>query len=141
MLLVPGAPGSSRSARGDIALNINGAREDAKQLLARRHVQRRPETNTFGVTPPVDAIQEFDVLTSVYDASFGRNAGGRVNVVLKSGTSAGHASAYVFFRNGALDARNFFAPANEAKRPMPAQSVWRIARRPGSQEAHFFRRL
>ena len=118
-LLVPGAapaaPGSAGSARGDIALNINGAREDSNNFLLDGMYNGDPKLNTFGVTPPVDAIQEFEVLTSVYDASFGRNAGGQVNVVMKSGTNALHGSAYEFFRNGAMDARNFFAPADQSK--------------------------
>src|SRR5439155_6173576 len=118
-LLVPGAapvaPGSAGSVRGDIALNINGAREDANNFLLDGIYNGDPKLNTFGVTPPVDAIQEFEVLTSVYDASFGRNGGGQVNVVMKSGTNALHGSAYEFFRNGALDARNFFAPADQSK--------------------------
>ncbi|HXI43657.1 MAG TPA: carboxypeptidase-like regulatory domain-containing protein, partial [Bryobacteraceae bacterium] len=118
-LLVPGAapaaPGSAGSVRGDIALNINGAREDANNFLLDGMYNGDPKLNTFGVTPPVDAIQEFEVLTSVYDASFGRNAGGQVNVVMKSGTNTVHGSAYEFFRNGAMDARNFFAPAGESK--------------------------
>jgi len=118
-LLVPGAapaaPGSAASVRGDIALNINGAREDANNFLLDGIYNGDPKLNTFGVTPPVDAIQEFEVLTSVYDASFGRNAGGQVNVVMKSGTNALHGSTYEFFRNGAMDARNFFAPANPSK--------------------------
>ncbi len=118
-LLIPGAtpaaPGSAGSARGDLALNINGAREDSNNFLLDGIYNGDPKLNTFGVTPPVDAIREFEVLTSVYDASFGRNSGGQVNVVLKSGTNALHGSAYEFFRNGAMDARNFFAPANESK--------------------------
>jgi hypothetical protein len=61
----------------------------------------------------VDAIREFEVLTSTYDASFGRNAAGQVNVVTHSGTNAVHGTVYGFFRTRALDARNFFAPRNE----------------------------
>ena len=118
-LLVPGAapaaPGSAGSVRGDLALNINGAREDSNNFLLDGIYNGDPKLNTFGVTPPVDAIQEFEVLTSVYDASFGRNAGGQINVVLKSGTNSMHGSAYEFFRNGALDARNFFAPSDQSK--------------------------
>src|SRR4029077_17606292 len=118
-LLIPGAapaaPGSAGSVRGDIALKINGAREDSNNFLLDGLYNGDPKLNTFGVTPPVDAIQEFEVLTSVYDASFGRNAGGQINVVLKSGTNSLHGSAYEFFRNGALDARNFFAPADQSK--------------------------
>ncbi|MBZ5596461.1 MAG: carboxypeptidase regulatory-like domain-containing protein [Acidobacteriia bacterium] len=118
-LLVPGAapaaPGSAGSVRGDLAFNINGAREDSNNFLLDGVYNGDPKLNTVGVTPPVDAIQEFEVLTSVYDASFGRNAGGQVNVVLKSGTNAFHGSAYEFFRNGATDARNFFAPSDQSK--------------------------
>ncbi|HVP49444.1 MAG TPA: carboxypeptidase regulatory-like domain-containing protein, partial [Bryobacteraceae bacterium] len=113
--VAPAAPGSAGSVRGDLALNINGAREDSNNFLLDGIYNGDPKLNTFGVTPPVDAIQEFEVLTSVYDASFGRNAGGQVNVVLKSGTNAFHGSAYEFFRNGALDARNFFAPSDQPK--------------------------
>src|SRR5205085_10885809 len=66
-LLVPGvapaAPGSAGSVRGDIALNINGAREDSNNFLLDGIYNGDPKLNTFGVTPPVDAIQEFEVLT------------------------------------------------------------------------------
>jgi carboxypeptidase family protein/TonB-dependent receptor-like protein len=118
-LLVPGAapsaPGSAGSVRGDFALNINGAREDANTFLLDGAYNVDPKLNTFGVKPPVDAIQEFEVLTSTHDAAFGRNGGGQINIVLKSGTNSLHGTVYEFFRNGALDARNYFAPANEAK--------------------------
>ncbi len=55
------------------------------------------------------------MLTSTYDASFGRNPGAQVNVVLKSGANDFHGSLFQFHRNAALDARNFFAPASEPK--------------------------
>ena len=74
-----------------------------------------PKLNTFGVRPSVDAIREFEMLTSTYDASFGRNPGAQVNVVSNSGSNNLHGSAFEFFRNAALDARNFFAPATEPK--------------------------
>ena len=118
-LLVPGAapsaPGSAGSVRGDFALNVNGAREDANAFLLDGGYNVDPKLNTFGVKPPVDAIQEFEVLTSTHDAAFGRNGGGQINIVLKSGTNGFHGTVYEFFRNGALDARNYFAPANEPK--------------------------
>jgi hypothetical protein len=118
-LLVPGAapaaPGSAGSARGDFAFNVNGAREDSNNFLLDGVYNLDPKLNTFGVRPPVDAIREFEMLTSSYDASFGRNPGAQVNVVLKSGTNDLHGSLFEFHRNGALDARNFFAPATEPK--------------------------
>ena len=110
---VPAAQGSASSVRGDVALNINGAREDSNGYLLDGVYNVDPKLNSLGVTPPVDAIREFEVLASTYDASFGRNVGGQVNVVLKSGANSLHGSGYEFFRNGALDARNFFAPAGE----------------------------
>ena len=110
---VPAAPGSAGSVRGDFALNVNGQREDSNSFLLDGVYNIDPKLNTFGVKPPVDAIREFEMLTSTYDASFGRNAGAQINVVLKSGSNAYHGTAYEFFRNAVLDARNFFAPADQ----------------------------
>ena len=116
-LLVPGAApaaqGSSGTVRGDFAFNVNGTREDSNAFLLDGVYNVDPKLNAIGVRPPVDAIREFEVLASTYDASFGRNAGAQVNVVLKSGSNRFHGTAYEFFRNKVLDARNFFAPPSE----------------------------
>ena len=118
-LLVPGAAppaqGSAGSARGDFAFSVNGAREDANNFLLDGVYNVDPKLNTFGVRPSVDAIREFEMLTSTYDASFGRNPGAQVNVILNSGSNSFHGSLFEFHRNAALDARNFFAPASESK--------------------------
>lgn len=118
-LLVPGAvppaEGSAGSVRGDFAFSVNGAREDANNFLLDGVYNLDPKLNTFGVRPSVDAIREFEMLTSTYDASFGRNPGAQVNVILNSGSNDFHGSAFEFHRNAALDARNFFAPASEPK--------------------------
>ena len=58
--------------------------------------------------PNPDAIQEFKIQTSTYDASFGRNPGANVNVVTKSGTNQIHGSLFEFFRNDKLNANDFF---------------------------------
>lgn len=118
-LLVPGAvppaPGSAGSVRGDFSFSVNGAREDANNFLLDGVYNIDPKLNTFGVRPSVDAIREFQMLTSTYDASFGRNPGAQVNVILNSGSNDLHGSVFGFHRNAALDARNFFAPAGEPK--------------------------
>jgi outer membrane receptor protein involved in Fe transport len=59
----------------------------------------------------VDAIQEFSVLTTNYSAEYGKTSGGVVNAITRSGTNQFHGSVYEFLRNSALDARNFFDPA------------------------------
>ena len=61
----------------------------------------------IGVPNP-DALEEFKIQTSTYDASYGRNPGANVNVVTKSGTNAFHGTAYEFFRNTALNSIDFF---------------------------------
>jgi hypothetical protein len=58
--------------------------------------------------PSPDAIQEFKIQTSTYDATYGRNPGGNVNVVTKSGTNAWHGTAFEFVRNAVFDANDFF---------------------------------
>ncbi|HTW24275.1 MAG TPA: carboxypeptidase regulatory-like domain-containing protein [Candidatus Baltobacteraceae bacterium] len=58
--------------------------------------------------PNPDAIEEFKIQTSTYDASYGRNPGGNVNVVTKSGTNQFHGDAFEFFRNTVLNSNDFF---------------------------------
>jgi len=72
-------------------------------------------TSGIGIVNP-DAIQEFKIQTSTYDAGYGRNPGANVNVVTKSGTNQFHGSGFEFFRNAVLNANDFFrkesAPVN-----------------------------
>jgi Carboxypeptidase regulatory-like domain/TonB-dependent Receptor Plug Domain len=58
--------------------------------------------------PSTDAIAEFKVQTSTYDASYGRNPGANVTVSTKSGTNDFHGSAFEFFRNSVLNSSDFF---------------------------------
>jgi len=64
--------------------------------------------STLVVYPSLDAIQEVKVLTSNYGAQYGRTASGTVQVSTKSGGSQWHGNAYEFFRNEAMNARNYF---------------------------------
>src|SRR6185369_2041765 len=112
--VVPSAQGSAGSVRGDFAVNVNGGREDSNNFLLDGVYNGDPKLNGFAVTPPVDAVREYEVLSNAYDASFGRNAGAQVNVVLQSGSNRLHGTVYEFLRNSVLDARNYFAPAHES---------------------------
>jgi len=64
-------------------------------------------SGVLGTTLGIEAIAEFSVLTNTYSAQFGGN-GAVVDTASKSGTNAFHGSAYEFFRNSAMDARNVF---------------------------------
>jgi hypothetical protein len=118
-LLAPGtapAPqGSASSVRGDFAFSVNGAREDFTNYLLDGVYNVDPKLGTASVRPPVDAVREFEVRTSSYDAAFGRNGGGQVNVVTRSGGNRFDGTAYEFFRNKALGSKNYFAPKDEEK--------------------------
>ena len=119
-LLLPGvdppAEGSAGSVRGAFAINVNGAREDMNSFILDGAYNGDPELNGLSVTSTVDAIREFELASSTYDATFGRNAGAQVNVVTRTGTNQFHGTGYEFFRNDDIAARNFFAPANQ---PIP----------------------
>ncbi len=116
---VPAAEGSAGSVRGDFAFNVHGAREDANAFLLDGAFNFDPKLNSAAVRPPVDAIREFEVLTSLPDAAFGRSAGAQINIVTPSGSNAFAGSAFDFMRTAAFNARNFFAPEDE---PAPEYS-------------------
>jgi hypothetical protein len=111
--IAPSAQGSATSVRGDFAFSASGGREDANSYLLDGVYNLDPKLNGVAVRPPVDGIREFEVLTSSYDASFGRNAGAQVNIITRSGANRLNGTGYLFLRNGAMDARNFFAPRDE----------------------------
>src|SRR3989440_5625487 len=65
----------------------------------------------MSIAPSSDAIAEFRALTSNYSADYGLSSAATMTMVLKSGTSTLHASAWEFDRNDAFDAHNFFRPS------------------------------
>ena len=67
-----------------------------------------PPGSALGVNLGVDAVEEVSVLTSNYSAQHGRSSGGIVGAATRSGKNGLHGSVYEFFRNSALDARNYF---------------------------------
>jgi hypothetical protein len=62
--------------------------------------------------PNPDAIQEFKIQTSTYDASYGRNPGANVNVITKGGSNTWHGGLWEFLRNEDLNANSFFDNRN-----------------------------
>ena len=72
-----------------------------------------PAGSAAGTVLGVETIREFRVEANSYGAEFGRNFGGQINAVSKSGSNEWHGSLYEFHRNDNLDARNFFDRARK----------------------------
>ncbi len=73
--------------------------------------------NNVVLSPPPEAIEEFNIAKTNYTAEFGGKSGGVVNVVTQSGTNHVHGSLYEFLRNDVFDAKNFFSLAGQPTPP------------------------
>jgi hypothetical protein len=111
-LLAPGAfpsvEGSQLSSNGGNALEVNGGREEYNNFLLDGADNNDPYINGYVVGPAVDSVEEFKMVTSSYDAEYGRSAAGQVNVITRRGTNEFHGTGYEYLRNKVLDARNYF---------------------------------
>jgi hypothetical protein len=110
---------SAQLGRGNVRIIVNGQREDNNNYLIEgiSATDYNVAQSTNVPLPNPDVIQEFKVQTSLYDASQGRNGGGNVNAILRSGTKDFHGDVYEFFRNDVLNANEFFL--NRAGQPRP----------------------
>src|SRR5204863_7295295 len=116
---VAGSPDQITDSPGSFGeFSMNGARGRSNNFLLdgtdmNDGYRNDPAINEAGVfaTPatvlPVDALAEVAILSNS-EPEYGRNSGGTVNIVTKSGTNTLHGSASEYFRNDALDARNYF---------------------------------
>ena len=102
-------------------ISINGARTGANNwTVDGADINDSGSNGTLLNTPGIDAIQEFTLERSNYDAAFGRSGGGQVAVAIKSGTNQFHGSAYEFNRNNYYNANTFDARAAIAGGGAPA---------------------
>lgn len=121
------SPGTSSSVanntelgRGDAIISVNGQRTTSNNVRINGIDANSIGTNSTPniAVPATDSLQEFIVQTSLYDASQGRNAGGNVEAITKSGGNPFHGNAYYFLRNDALNANDFFLNALGRERPV-----------------------
>ena len=123
---VAGSPDQISDSPGSYGeFSMNGARGRSNNYLLdgtdmNDGYRNDPAINEAGVfgTPsailPIDSIAEVNVISN-FEPEYGRNAGAVVNIVSKSGTNQLHGTAGEYFRNDALDARNYFNFASQPK--------------------------
>jgi len=92
-------------------VSVNGQRETANAFLVNGGDVSEGRNLGAAVIPNLDAVAEFRLLTSSFDAEYGRFSGAVMNAITKSGTNGLHGTAFDFLRNDKLDARNFFDPS------------------------------
>jgi len=129
LTLSPGVAGNvndaSQLGRGTIDVYVNGASN-----ISNNFIMAGADINNFGSgrggdfvqqggipIPNPDAIEEFKIQTTMYDAGFGRDAGANVEVITKSGSNQFHGAAWEFFRNNKLNANDTFLSAQGLPRP------------------------
>ena len=94
--------------QGSFGLNTAGGREDTVNFMINGVNLNDMVQNQITFQPSINTVQEFKVDNSTFSAEYGRNSGAIVNIATSSGSNDYHGEFFEFFRNSALDARNFF---------------------------------
>ncbi|WP_158787300.1 carboxypeptidase-like regulatory domain-containing protein [Granulicella sp. L46] len=103
---------ASTPPSGDLdigALSVSGQRETQNAFRVNAANVQEDENMGVAVVPTLDSISDLEVLTSEFDAKLGNQSGGQISVTTRSGGDRLHGSVYDYFRNTALDARNYFS--------------------------------
>lgn len=111
------SPGTAASTSGLGGFVVNGQRERNNNFLV--DGVDNNDADVPGIpggiaTPNIDATQEFRVITSNFNAEYGRNTGAIITVATKNGTNDFHGNAYMYYRSDAFNARNFFDISGKA---------------------------
>jgi hypothetical protein len=111
--MVPGvttAPSLQTAGHGGIgSISANGSRQNQNNLTL--DGVGNVDTGNNGdqlATVSLNSVQEFRILTSNYQAQYGRSSGSQISVVTKSGTNEFHGSGYIYHRNESLNANNWY---------------------------------
>ena len=108
-LLTPGVVSTAASTSASGEVSTGGQPRGSSELLVDGVSNELMAVNSIRSTAPPDAIQEFQVITSQYQAEFGHASGLILNTITRSGTNDLHGRLYYFHRDEGLDARNAFA--------------------------------
>jgi carboxypeptidase family protein/TonB-dependent receptor-like protein len=118
-------PDNTAVGRNTQHISVNGSRVTQNNFQINGIDANAGVSRSIGIANPApETIQEFKVLTSLYDATFGRSGGGNIQIVTRSGTSDFHGVAYEYFSNDALNANNPFLKAAGALRPVLKRNIF-----------------
>lgn len=92
---------------GSVSPSVDGQRPQQNNYTMDGVLNNALFTNTFAISPPPDAIQEFNVQSHITDAQFAISSGANINLVTRSGSNAFHGTVYEFIRNNVLDALTY----------------------------------
>jgi hypothetical protein len=108
-LILPGVQAPSDRFTGNFS--VNGSQSQQSSYLVNGADTNDFVLNTIGISPNVDALDQFNVITGPLNAEYSRNSGAIVSTVVKSGTNQIHGDAFEFYRDTFLNNRNFFQQA------------------------------
>jgi outer membrane receptor protein involved in Fe transport len=109
---------SNGGSNGNGGISVAGGRGDSVTYLLDGGLNNRTTSNQVVFNPNPEAVEEFRLMENNYTAEYGRNGGGTISVVLKSGTNSLHGSLFDYLRNDALNASTFFDNAQGNPRPV-----------------------
>src|SRR5207247_10446821 len=126
--LLPGVTATiSTDSFGADSIRVNGqATQNANYMLDGAANNDNFNNGNGGAQAriPVEAVQEFQLLTSQFDAEFGQSSGGIVNAVSRQGTNKVHGTAFFFDQNQSMTVRDFFAQQQNLQKPDARQRPW-----------------
>jgi hypothetical protein len=118
--LIPLVPGAQPGAQGrnltQNTFSVNGGRVTGNAFQIDGVDIESPSNDPLRLSPNLESVGEFQVLTNNYTAEYGRSIGGIIDVKLRTGTNDFHGSAFEYFRNSVLDASQAFSGS---KGPLP----------------------
>jgi hypothetical protein len=106
--LTPGLLEAGGPARVNEGYAVDGQRPESNSFLIDGADNVSAVDGGFVLKPPIDAINEFRIMTHNADAEFGRNTGSTTNIITRSGTNSFHGAAWEFLRNDAMDSSDYF---------------------------------
>lgn len=92
---------------GGVVPAVNGQRPQQNNFTMDGVLNNNVYLNSWTISPPPDALEEFNVQSHITDAQFSISSGANINLATRSGTNTFHGSVWEFIRNDALDAQTF----------------------------------